>query len=293
MSKTLFPEADAKFAKSVKEFASVVRMKAAELHLSAEEVGAIAEAEAAFDAAYRLHADRFNRSMKTRIVKDRARAECESVLRAAANRIRAHREISDGLKELLGIKLRPARLKKRRCPQRKPWLRFEGVDGGTTSRAGTHVIAFGDGNFDLSKPGRLAGAERLELFVDLVPLGEAIPTWPGERSGGRMWFVGAFTRSPLKVQYPKCDQPMVLVYWGRWASGNNDFGPFSPTLVTRIEGRDLMLSESPDALERQKQQTIIITSGHRQLPDLLNVNAIIEPQRALPAADAIKRSEAA
>ena len=135
----------------------------------------------------------------------------------------------------------------------------------------------------LSRPGRLAGAERLELFVDLIPPGEPIPTWPGERTGGRMWFLGAFTRSPLKVLYPKCEQPMVVVYWGRWASGNNDVGPFSDTLVTRIEGRDLTLIESPLESERVKQQTIIITSGHRQLPDLLDVNATVSPAQLLPA----------
>ena len=216
-------------------------------------------------------------------MKDRARGEAEKVLRSAANRIRAHRDIPDGTKELLGIKVRPTRLRKRRCPQKRPLLKFEGVAGGTTHHAGMHVIQFGDGLYDLSRPGRLAGAERLELFADLIPVGEPIPKWPGERTGGRLWSLGVFTRSPLKVQYPKCDQPMVVVCWARWGAGNNDFGPFSDTLVTRIEGRDLMLIESPIPMERKRQQqTMIITSGVRQLPDLVNVTAMIEPTRALP-----------
>ena len=86
---------------------------------------------------------------------------------------------------------------------------------------------------------------------------------------------------------------MVVVYWGRWGAGNNDFGEFSETLVTRIEGRDLTLIESPIPEERRKQQTIIITSGHRQLPHLLNVNAMIEPPAPLPALPDEETAEAA
>jgi hypothetical protein len=236
----------------------------------------------AYELALRHHNDRFNRSMKTRIVKDRARGEAEKLLRAAANLIRANRNIPDGTKELLKIKVRPQRLRKRRCPQKRPLLQFEGVFGGNASREGMHVIKFGDGQYDITRPGRLAGAERLELFVDQVPPGEPIPTWPGERTGGRLWSLGIFTRSPLKVRYPKCDQPMVVVYWGRWGAGNNDFGPFSRTLVSRIEGKDLTLPELGLG-EPGKPQTVIITSGVRQLPDLLNAPAMIQPAaRALP-----------
>lgn len=49
--------------------------------------------------------------------------------------------------------------------------------------------------------------------------------------------------------------------------------------MTRIEGKDLVLMLPPNT---NKPQTIIITSGVRQLPDLLNVTATIEPMRALP-----------
>ena len=282
MSKELFPESDAKFAKAANSFVYHMRKDAARFHVSPEDARAMCDAVEAYELALRHHNDRYNRSMKTRIVKDRARREAEKLLRAAANLIRANRNIPDSAKELLKIKVRPERLRKRRCPQKRPLLEFEGVFGGNSSREGMHVIKFGDGQYDLTRPGRLPGAERLELFVDLIPPGDPIPTWPGERTGGRLWSLGVFTRSPLKVRYPKCDQPMVVVYWARWGAGNNDFGPFSRTLVTRIEGRDLMLPQ-PASSGPGRQHTVIITSGVRQLPDLVNASAMIQPAaRALP-----------
>jgi hypothetical protein len=144
---------------------------------------------------------------------------------------------------------------------------------------GKHVIRFSDPMGRMGSTAKPAGVAWLELYVDLVPVDEPIPTWPGERWGGRKWHLRSFTRSPMTVDYPKCNERMRVVYWARWANSSGDPGPFSPTLATRVEGIDRALPAGiqPRQLgQRPHQQTVIITSGHRQLPDLVDVDQIDE-----------------
>jgi hypothetical protein len=128
---------------------------------------------------------------------------------------------------------------------------------------------------------------RIELFVDLVPPGEPIPTWPGARWGGRTWYLRSFTRSPMTVEYPKCDEPMRVVYWARWADATGATGPWSPTLATRVEGYDAALR--PARQLGQPEPTIIITSGLKQLPDLVE-RGRVDVRGLLP--DAVEDEEA-
>jgi hypothetical protein len=66
--------------------------------------------------------------------------------------------------------------------------------------------------------------------------------------------LGAFTRSPFKVEPRLANAPMLIVYWGRWVGSNHDFGPWSATCATRIEGwpqhvwRGALGSRKPAAL---------------------------------------------
>jgi hypothetical protein len=92
--------------------------------------------------------------------------------------------------------------------------------------------------FDRSK-GRPDGADRLELFVDLVPPEEPIPNHPGANQGGRPWYLCSYRTSPIVIAPPMPRVPMRVVYWGRWAgsgSGPANVGPFSATCAGWIEG---------------------------------------------------------
>jgi hypothetical protein len=91
------------------------------------------------------------------------------------------------------------------------------------------------GNKRRAKPD---GAVRLELFVDLVPEGEPVPKHPFERrSGMGGWYLRSFTKSPIRVEYPRpVNGSMLVVYWARWADATGDFGMFSKTCVARPEG---------------------------------------------------------
>jgi hypothetical protein len=118
-------------------------------------------------------------------------------------------------------------------------------------------------------------AVRLELFVDLVPPGEPIPTWPGERWGGRMWYLRSYTRSPIEVEYPRCDEQMRVVYWARWAGANGATGPFSNTLATRVEGFDRPFRAHPALTDDARAgRSITITTITREIPALADATRI-------------------
>jgi hypothetical protein len=277
MSKELFPQGDAEFAEAARKFVHSVGRDPDHFHLPADDFAKLVEAVNAFHAAITAHSNIYTKSLKTRMEKDATRAIAERRMRQAVNVIRFNCEVSDIAKSsILGIKLRPEKLRARRCPQTPPKLVFLGTKHGTIGNTGKHRIQFGHTDGGKASAAKPAGAERLELFVDLVPHDEKIPTWPGERLGGRRWYIGSFTRSPLTVEYPLTDQPMRVVYWGRWAAGNNDFGPDSATLVAKVEGSDprVIRLPAPGSTARPAPQTVIITSGFRQLPELVEADAI-------------------
>jgi hypothetical protein len=55
--------------------------------------------------------------------------------------------------------------------------------------------------------------------------------------GGRPWYLGSFTKSPIRVSPPIPPTPMLVVYWVRWADSSCRTGPFSKTCEARWEGR--------------------------------------------------------
>ena len=53
---------------------------------------------------------------------------------------------------------------------------------------------------------------------------------------GRPWYLGSFTTSRMEVTYPIPSEPMLVVYWGRWADARGRVGRFSKTCTARVEG---------------------------------------------------------
>src|SRR5262245_19873856 len=110
-------------------------------------------------------------------------------------------------------------------------------------------------------------AHRRHGFVDLGssgnPLIDACAHRAAAPRNASMLPLRSFTRSPLTIKYPKCDKPMRLVYWGCWVDNTGEQGPYSATLVTRLDGDHLQLVQTK---QQRREQTIIITSGQRALP---------------------------
>jgi hypothetical protein len=281
-SNKFIPDADGEFAFTAQHFARQLAKDPSRYHLPPEDVAEIVRAVEAYRAAVAANILPYTKSKKTSMEKDAARAVAERLVREAGNLIRANRHIDAITKSLLRIGTRPKRLRRHGAPVTAPALTFVGPVPFTSTVDGKHVIKFRDPLGRVGSKAKPAGVERLELYVDLVPFGEPIPTWPGERWGGRTWYLRSFKRSPMTVAYPKCNEPMRVVYWACWANATGERGPYSPTLATRVEGIDHALPAGiePRQLGQRPHhphgQTVIITSGHRQLPDLVDVNRIDE-----------------
>jgi hypothetical protein len=48
--------------------------------------------------------------------------------------------------------------------------------------------------------------------------------------------MGLVSTRRFKVNPPLPNAPMLVVYWCRWVGSNNDVGPWSETVVARVEG---------------------------------------------------------
>jgi len=252
--------------------------------LSAEDVANIDTAVTAYRAALAKSLHKFSRTKRTIMDKDIARKKAEEIVRRYANIIRANPQVSATRKTLLRLKERPKTLKPRKCPKNPPILIFKGSrDGmvgeiGDGSGSGVHVLNFFDyvdncirdvGTIRRAKPD---GAVRLELFVDLVPSGEAVPRTPADRMcAGRGWplYLRSFTKSPIEVEFPLPSQPMLVVYWGRWADATGEVSRFSKTCVARVEGwssTPALPEASHDAARRIETKYVIVQAPY-QLPN--------------------------
>jgi hypothetical protein len=168
---------------------------------------------------------------KTRI-KDEARASAEAIIRRLAHVIRANPKIDAIVKMGVGLRERVAKAKQLPVPQEPPRLRFVQALHLGNGAVPMHELAF----MSLDHKPKPPGAVRMELFVDLVPPEEPIPTHPGANLASRPWYLRSFTRSPIKLVPPMARLPMRVVYWGRWADSAGNVGPFSATTSAWIEG---------------------------------------------------------
>lgn len=195
--------------------------------------------------------------------------------------MRVDRSISESDKIRLGIKVRATKLRARKCPQLRPQLFFRGSLGiaGTIDikhqlefrqvvgvPRGINIVSLDKGDGSKCRP---AGAARIELYVELVEPNDPIPKHPAELSGGRLWYLGSYSRNPIIVQPPIAQRSMRVLYWARWAGfGNNDVGPFSATCVADLQGAPLGQKALVDQdAGRKRFQSVIISSAVRELPD--------------------------
>jgi hypothetical protein len=266
MAKKFIPDSDSDFAFMARNFAGNIAKDPARYHVSASEAAEMVAKVTAFREAMAANYAPMTRCKATAMRKDQTRAEAERLIRDAGNRIRGDRQLSVADKIVIRVQERPTRLRKRECPQTPPILMFVGPTPGSNAIDGKHILKFLD-DWRKHSHAKPEGAVRLELFVDLVPPAEPIPTWPGERWGGRMWYLRSYTRSPIKVDYPRSDELMRVVYWARWAAASGQTGPFSTTLAARVEGFDRpQMTLTGIAGAGQTRPPIIITTVRRQLP---------------------------
>ncbi|MGI9013237.1 MAG: hypothetical protein ACR2GY_03205 [Phycisphaerales bacterium] len=241
------PRADSDFALTAGKFARYIEDNAEACGVQEHRVTLLRQAVEAYRAALKTVATRSTCTPIAIAVKQAARKEAEQIVREVANMIRGNVHVEARHKQVLRINERRKRLKKRTCPQRPPLLRFVGSGDGVSYEAGVgngsgvHVLEMWDVDptNDMWRKSKPDGAVRLELFVDLVPVGQPVPGSPLDRlraGRGFPWYLRSFTKSPMEVVYPIPSQPMLVVYWGRWADSAGEVSMWSATCVARIEG---------------------------------------------------------
>jgi hypothetical protein len=239
LRKQFIPDADVEFAGMAERFAAAIARDPNRYMLLADDAAQLTQAAAAFREALTIANTIGQRTKFTIMNKDGARAMAERIVRKYGSVIRANPEIPTAEKMAIGISEKPSRLGKRTLPERAPVLTYHGPGVEATLGAemhctGTHILKFhtelGTGRW--AKP---PGAVRVEVFVDLVPPGEKLPKHPAQRTG-RPWYLRSFTTNRMEVAFPMPSEPMLVVYWARWASSTGEVGPFSRPCIARQEG---------------------------------------------------------
>lgn len=240
------PDADSDFAHMARGFANHVMRNAERFSIPHVKAAALDARVQAFRDALSRTVQRDTAGPKATSLKNDARKETETIVRAVARTLRGCESLTGVDRMALNLSERPKRLKARTCPQIAPVLRFVGATHGAGGACGApgaygpaakHILECKN-DFDEASNAKPRGASRLELFVELVPVGSPVPSHPGVLSGGRLWYVRSYTTSRFEVEFPVLSDgtPTLVCYWGRWADARGGVGPFSATCVTRVEG---------------------------------------------------------
>jgi len=310
------PRADSDFAFVAHSvFLGYLKRDPAAHGVTIDDVETISKAVSEFRAALAKASVRRVRNPQLVMQKDVARAKAEAVVRRYANIIRANPKVSAMNKGLLRLKPRPKKLGKRKCPSHPPRLRFmgsgDGVAGGIApgSGSGVHVLRFSDAedggvivstwSYGKVRKAKPDGAVRLELYFDMIPQGEPVPVVPHERGWPK--YLRSYTKSPMEVEHPIPSQPMLIVYWARWADSAGVTSRWSKTCVARVEGWSShslpALPAGSGAIEAQRvstrTETKIVFVAPCQLPPPHHRDELAEDLAALAAGGHQRLLEAA
>jgi hypothetical protein len=296
------PEADSDFAHVARNvFLCWLKRDPQRYGVTIEQINEIDAAVTAFRSALAKTEQRHTRNPQLTGAKDVARANAEAVVRRYANIIRANPDVTDTSKKLLRIKVRPEKLSRKKCPTAPPRLQFigsgDGVIGGIApgSGSGVHVLKFWneyDSSTTINRSSSNAvrrakpdGAVRVELYFDMIPAGEPVPQVPFERGWPK--YLRSFTKSPMEVEFPVPSQPMLIVYWAKWADSTGETSRWSKTCVARVEGWSATAPALPDThahtikASHIETKYIIVQAPHL-LPEHLEHVDLIDERRMLP-----------
>lgn len=239
------PDADSAFAQMARNFARHVEHHAKRFGIEADTIGELTSAVTTFRDALSKAVYGDTAGPRATRLKNHARQEAEAIVRSVARSLRGLPEgtITSVDRIFLNLPERAKRAPERlACPQVAPILKFLGTTDPqkTSPETARHILEYRN-DFDYRSTAKPRGSSRMELFVELVPMNEPIPTRPGQRSGGRLWYLRSFTTSRFEVDFPRMydenDRPVpaLVVYWGRWADSKGGTGPFSQTCVAQVE----------------------------------------------------------
>lgn len=283
MAKKFIPNGDGDFLAMARAFANAIAGEPARFHISQEDAAALSDAVARFGETFEaLRAG--GRSIVATATKEQARIGCEKLIRRVANQVRANESVDKFSRMKLGLRERPAKPKVLAVPNEAPQLLFVRALYEAGADRVEHELRFASMGGKPKPP----GAVRLELFVDLIPPNEEIPTHPALTKTGRPMYLRSFTRSPIRLVPPLANVPMQVVYWARWADTAGNVGPFSETVMGCIEGGQHIAKLA--ALPNSRMQSFNVSFGEEVREPETVIVALLAAQerpagrRALPSA---------
>ena len=241
----LVPDGDSEFARSARNFAVTIARDPEKYHIEPAEAAFILQRVKEYRSALAKATWPSTRTVGTVKTKNQARAEAEKQVRGFRRIIAADDRISAGDKIIIHIKERKAKPTRRKCPSDPPLLIYVGM-----TRAGLHKLRYCEdlGTGTKQKP---IGAERVEIAVEFVRVGEKTPKYP-ESLTGRPWIVRSFSSSPFEVDCPDpglvgFTEAVRVIYWGRWADKVGEVSAWSkPCVAGIVEPREIVQKAQRD-----------------------------------------------
>jgi len=234
MPDKFIPSSDREFQKMSANFAGYIERDPKRYMLSEQDAMIIARAARNFDAALVKSGGAGTRTKATLCEKNTARREAEQIIRKYANFIRVNPEIDPSDKYLLHLGPRPRRLRARTCPQTPPEVALICTLPATATEPARHLLRY-KGASSWKKRDKPAGAQRIELFADLVAHGTPVPSYPGEFSGYPR-YLRSFTKNPFEVPILEVDEPVRIVYWARWCDATGEVSKCSEPVLSGYVG---------------------------------------------------------
>lgn len=219
MSSDFIPAKDGEALNFMQTFSAGITASVATYDLVAADATAIDAAVDAFAAAYAIATNPATRTSVSVNTKDEARAAAEEIVRQYAAVIKMNAGVSDSNKIAIGVRPVNDTRSPVPAPATSPLLNI------TMATPGVQVLRYAD-TLTPDSAAKPPGSTSLQLFR---AVGTAAITDPAEAE-----FLAAVTRNPVEVNFDAADAGKVATFFGRWANGKGETGPWSLPVSMRV-----------------------------------------------------------
>jgi len=223
MANDYIPGSDTGFQAWVGNFVVYADAHLGELGMSLENLTAITDGRADFDAKLSANVTAQQAAQSARQAKDDSRDELEAIIRAVVKQLQVSGDVDDTGRAGLGITI-PDRVRTSTAGD----ITTRPTAAVDTSQRLRHEIRFSDEATPTSraKPKGIMGCE---VWVKVLPAGEAPPVSADELS-----FVTLDTATPYIAEYDGANGGKTAHYMLRWVKASGDKGPWSETVSATI-----------------------------------------------------------
>lgn len=213
------PTNDAQFDIFQKLFVEGTTKAPAQYGITANDATALTAGQKAWEAAYPAHIAAQQAALSATQTKDEARANFETALRVAAQKVHVTARFDNSLRAAVGLPPREGTRTAVGTPATRPVGRLEAVGPLTLTLHFTDELT----PTQLARPRGMRGCE---IFVFI---GDAAPTDPAGYT-----FLTLDTRTPYTHQHQPADVGKTATYLLRWQNTKGQTGPFSRPVSAKI-----------------------------------------------------------